>query len=58
MKIIGLIMASAAAVMKIAKIMAITSAITGETTAIKMAAMAGGMEKKKHADNYLDDSGL
>lgn len=55
MKIIGLIMASAA--MKIAKIMAITSAITGETTAIKMAVMAGG-RGKKNADNYLDDSGL
>lgn len=57
MKIIGLIMASASAAMKIAKIMAITSAITGETTAIKMAVMAGG-RGKKNADNYLDDSGL
>lgn len=52
MKIIGLIMASA-----IAKIMAITSAITGETTAIKMAVMAGA-RGGENADNYLDDSGF
>lgn len=44
MKIIRLIMASA--VLKIAKIMVITSAITGETMAIKMAVMAGGRGKE------------